>query len=37
MLESRLPDVRCVTFRELVDRLDAQPPGRLRRFRLYRR
>jgi hypothetical protein len=37
----RLPEVRCVSFRELVDWLDAQPPARLRRFqagrfRLYR-
>ncbi|HEY2940456.1 MAG TPA: hypothetical protein VGJ27_11635, partial [Gaiellaceae bacterium] len=37
VLEScRLPGVRCVTFRELVDWLDAQPPRRLRRFRVYR-
>jgi hypothetical protein len=28
----RLPDVRCVTIRELVDWLAAQPPARLRRF-----
>jgi hypothetical protein len=39
----RLPEVRCVSFRELVDWLDAQPPRVLRRFssgrfpRLYRR
>lgn len=32
----RLPEVRCVSFRELVDWLDAQPPGRLRRFRAGR-
>jgi peptidoglycan/xylan/chitin deacetylase (PgdA/CDA1 family) len=37
VLEScRLRDVRCVTFRELVDWLEARPPGRLRRFRVYR-
>jgi hypothetical protein len=29
----RLPEVRCTTIRELVDWLDAQPPGRLRRLR----
>ncbi len=29
----RLPEVRCVSFREVVDWLDAQPPARLRRFR----
>jgi hypothetical protein len=35
VLEScRLPEVRCVSFRELVDWLDAQPPRRLRRYRL---
>lgn len=27
----RLPEVRCVSFRELADWLDAQPPARLRR------
>jgi hypothetical protein len=43
VLEScRLPEVRCVSFRELVDWLDAQPPRRLARFEagrfpLYRR
>jgi hypothetical protein len=42
VLEScRLPEVRCVSFRELVDWLDAQPARRLRayeagRFRVYR-
>jgi peptidoglycan/xylan/chitin deacetylase (PgdA/CDA1 family) len=30
----RLPEVRCVSFRELVDWLDAQPRARLRRYRL---
>ena len=29
----RLPEVRCVSFRELVDWLDGQTPARLRRFR----
>jgi hypothetical protein len=29
----RLPEVRCASFRELVDWLDAQPPGALRRAR----
>ncbi|HEV3403888.1 MAG TPA: hypothetical protein VG073_06330 [Gaiellaceae bacterium] len=29
-----LPEVRCVSFRELVAWLDAQPPARLRRYRL---
>jgi hypothetical protein len=28
----RLPEVRCVSFRELTDWLDAQPPARLRRY-----
>jgi hypothetical protein len=28
----RLPEVRCVSFRELADWLDAQPPARLRRY-----
>ena len=28
----RLPEVRCVSFRELVRWLDAQPPARLRRY-----
>jgi peptidoglycan/xylan/chitin deacetylase (PgdA/CDA1 family) len=32
----RLPQVRCVSFRELVDWLDAQPRARLRRYRLGR-
>ena len=32
----RLPEVRCVSFRELVDWLDAQPHARLRRFRAGR-
>jgi hypothetical protein len=37
VLEScRLPEVRCVSFRELVDWLEAQPPSRLRGFRLGR-
>jgi hypothetical protein len=27
-----LPEVRCVSYRELVDWLDAQPPARLRRY-----
>jgi hypothetical protein len=31
-----LPEVRCVSFRELVDWLDAQPRRRLRRYRLGR-
>ena len=31
-----LPEVRCVSFGELVDWLDAQPPARLRRFRAGR-
>jgi hypothetical protein len=31
-----LPSVRCISFRELVDWLDAQPPPRLRRFRTGR-
>jgi len=30
----RLPEVHCVSFRELVDWLDAQPRARLRRYRL---
>jgi len=30
----RLPEVRCVSFRELVDWLDAQPRARLRGYRL---
>ena len=29
----RLPEVRCASFRELVDWLDAQPPARLQRLR----
>jgi peptidoglycan/xylan/chitin deacetylase (PgdA/CDA1 family) len=29
----RLPEVRCASFRELVDWLDAQPPRLLRRYR----
>jgi hypothetical protein len=38
----RLPEVRCVSFSELVDWLDAQPAARLRRyesgrFPVYRR
>jgi peptidoglycan/xylan/chitin deacetylase (PgdA/CDA1 family) len=32
----RLPEVRCVSFRELVDWLDVQPRARLRRYRLGR-
>ena len=28
----RLPEVRCVSFRELADWLEAQPPARLRRY-----
>jgi hypothetical protein len=28
----RLPEVRCVSFRELADWLDAQPAARLRRY-----
>jgi hypothetical protein len=32
----RLPEVRCVSFRELVDWLDTQPRARLRRFRAGR-
>jgi hypothetical protein len=28
----RLPEVRCVSFRELTDWLDAQPPARLQRY-----
>lgn len=32
MKACRLPEVRCVSFRELVRWLDAQPPARLRRY-----
>jgi hypothetical protein len=28
----RLPEVRCVSFRELADWLEAQPPARLKRY-----
>jgi hypothetical protein len=31
-----MPEVRCVSFKELVDWLDAQPPARLGRYRLGR-
>jgi hypothetical protein len=32
----RLPEVRCVSFRELADFLDSVPPARLRRYRTGR-
>jgi hypothetical protein len=32
----RLPEVRCVSFRELADFLDSVPPARLRRYRAGR-